>query len=93
MKNYLCAYINHTQDDWVDNLPMAEFAVSNHINTSMGVTPFFADYGIHPQIGIELPGMYEGEQKAKLLAADKIVKKQAKMMIFLQDQLAWSQDE
>ena len=85
MKNYLCAYINHTQDDWVDNLPMAEFAVSNHINASIEVMPFFVDYGFHPRTGIEPLGMYKGKQKVKFLAADKIVKMQAKIMTFLQD--------
>ena len=59
--------------------------MNNHVNTSTGVTLFFADYGFHPQIGMELPGMYKGKQKAKFLAANKIVKKQAKIMTFLQD--------
>ena len=42
---------------------------------------------------MELFGTYKGKQKAKLLAAKKIVKKQAKMIIFLQDQLAWAQNK
>ena len=37
---------------------------------------------------MEPPGIYKSKQKAELLAADKIVRKQAKMMTFLQDQLA-----
>ena len=75
MKNYLCAYIAYTQDNWVDHLPMAEFAASNYVNASTGVTPFFADHGFHLCTGIKLPGMFdsEDEQKAKLLAANKIV--------------------
>ena len=40
MKNYTYAYINHTQDDWVDNLPMTEFTASNHVYTSIKVIPF-----------------------------------------------------
>ena len=63
------------QDDWVDNLPMTEFAASNHINISTRVMPFFADYGFHPQTGMELPGTYKDKQKAELLAVDKIIKK------------------
>ena len=88
MKNYFWAYINHKQNNWVDNLPMAKFAASNHVNASTGVTLFFADYGFHFWTGMELLGIYKGEQKVELLAADKIVKKQAKMMTFLQSQLA-----
>lgn len=30
MKNYLRAYVRYAQDDWVDFLPDAEFAVNNH---------------------------------------------------------------
>ena len=55
--------------------------------------PFFADYSFHPWTGMELFNTYKGEQKVKLLATDKIIKKQAKMMTFLQDQLAWTQDK
>ena len=74
---------------------MAEFATSNHVNASIGVTLFFADHNFYPCTSIEPPGTYkrEGEQQAELLAADKIVAQQAEMMTFLQDQLAWSQDE
>ena len=42
---------------------------------------------------MESPSTYKSEQKAKLLAVDKIVKQQAKIMTFLQDQLAWVQDK
>ena len=63
------------QDDWVDNLSMAEFAASNHINMSTKMTPFFADYGFYLQTGMESPGTYKGKHKAKLLATNKIVKK------------------
>lgn len=72
---------------------MAEFAASNHINISTGVTLFFADYGFHPRTEIESPETYKEDQKAELLAVDKIVCRQEKIMSFLQDQLAWSQDE
>ena len=54
---------------------------------------FFADHSFHPYTGIEPPRTYKGEQKAELLAADKIVCRQKEMMKFLQDQLAWSQDK
>ena len=76
------------QDNWVDNLLMAEFAANNHVNASMGVMPFFTDYDFHLQTGMEPLGTYKSELKAEFLAADKIVMRQAKMMTFLQDQLA-----
>ena len=95
MKNYLRAYVNHTQDDWVDHLPMAEFSANNHINESTGMTSFFADNGFHPLTGVEPPQAYQQEtsRKTKLLTADKIVKHQEETRSFLQDQLTWAQEK
>ena len=75
MKNYLRVYIAYIQDNWVDHLLMAKFAASNYVNTSTGITPFFADHRFHPWISIESPGMYKREEQqwVELLAADKIV--------------------
>ena len=88
MKNYLRAYIDHTQDDWVDYLPMAEFSANNHVNESTRVTSFFADNGFHPRTGIEPPQTFESvNRKAELLNADKIVANQQEMALFLQNQL------
>ena len=63
MKNYLRIYIAYTQDDWMDHLLMAKFAVSNHVNTSPGMTLFFADHKFHPRTGIEPSKMYKKEGK------------------------------
>ena len=52
MKNYLHAYIAYTQDDWVDYLSTVEFAASNYINTSTGMTPFFTNHSFHSRTGI-----------------------------------------
>ena len=87
MKNYLCAYINHVQDDWVDHLPMAKFAANNHINASTKINPFFADNSFYPCMSVELPRALETSWRAKLLKADQIVANQEAMAIFLQDLL------
>ena len=95
MKNYLRANISYTQDDWVDHLPMAEFSANNHINESIRMTPFFVDNGFHPQTGVEPPQAYQQgtSQKAELLTADKMIANQEETVQFLQDQLAWAQEE
>ena len=94
MKNYLKAYINHVQNDWVDHLPMAEFSANNHVNESTQMTPFFADNSFHPQTGVEPPQSYHrASKKAELLTADKIVKRQKETRSFLQDQLTWAQEK
>ena len=48
LEGYLRAYVSYQQDDWVDYLPLAEFAFNNHVNSSTKQTPFFATYGFHP---------------------------------------------
>ena len=94
MKNYLRAYVSHTQNDWVDHLPMAEFLANNHVNESIGMTSFFADNGFHPRTGVEPPQAYQDlGQRAELMAADKIVANQEQTLSYLQDQLTWSQQE
>lgn len=55
MKNYLRVYINHMQDDWVNYLPIVDFAANNHVNVSTRMTLFFADNGFHLQTDIEPP--------------------------------------
>ena len=93
MKNYLRAYVKHTQDDWVDYLPEAEFAVNNHVNVSTGITPFFADHGYRPRSGIEPPIPYEKGTagRAELLSADQIAARQEAMRKWLTDNLTWAQ--
>ena len=95
MKNYPRAYVSYTQNDWVDHLPMADFLANNHINELTGMTLFFADNGFHSCTGVEPPQAYQQKtsQKAELLAADKIVANQKKTLSFLQDQIAWAQEE
>ena len=93
MKNYLRAYVSHTQGDWVDHLPMAEFSANNHVNESTGMTSFFADNSFHPRTGVEPPQACTRSRKAELLAADRIIANQEKTLSHLQDQLTWTQEE
>jgi hypothetical protein len=34
-------------DDWVDLLPMAEFAYNNSVTSVIGLSPFYINYGYH----------------------------------------------
>ena len=54
LETYLRAYCSYQQDDWVDYLPMAEFAFNNLTNTSTQQTPFFANYGFNPRFDPQL---------------------------------------
>ena len=48
LETYLRAYVSYQQDDWVDYLPLAEFSFNSLKNSSMKVSPFYANLGFHP---------------------------------------------
>ena len=49
LEQYLHCFISYQQDDWVDWLPMAEFAYNNSVHSSTKQTPFFTIFGQHPR--------------------------------------------
>jgi len=49
LEQYLRAYSNYQQDNWRELLPTAEFAYNNGYQETIKHTPFFANYGIHPE--------------------------------------------
>ena len=48
LENYLRHYCSYQQDDWVDYLPLAEFAYNNATHEGTRTSPFYANYGYHP---------------------------------------------
>ncbi len=50
LEQYLRAYVNYLQDDWVYWLPLAEFAYNNSVHATTSVTPFFTEKGFHLSI-------------------------------------------
>jgi hypothetical protein len=50
LEQYVRAYVNYEQDDWVTWLPLAELAYNNSVHASTGVTPFYAERMVHPSI-------------------------------------------
>lgn len=52
LEQYIRHYVNYQQDDWSMLLPLAEFAYNNAPNASTGMSPFFANKGYHPSLGI-----------------------------------------
>jgi transposase InsO family protein len=93
IKTYLRNYINWTQDDWVDFFPEAEFAQNNKDHSATGISPFFADFGYHPRSGAEPPTTYEGRPHPDVEAADKILARRQQIEEYLQDQIAWAQED
>jgi len=52
LEQYLWVYCNYQQDNWVNLLPIAEFAYNNAPHATTGVSPFYANKGYHPNITI-----------------------------------------
>ncbi|CAJ2510434.1 Uu.00g051370.m01.CDS01 [Anthostomella pinea] len=55
LEQYPRIYIWLDQDDWVDHLPLAEFASNNSVSSTTKFSPFFANYSWNPRLSIEPP--------------------------------------
>ena len=53
MEQYLRAFVNYLQDDWLEWLLLAEFVSNNTESETTKVTLFFANKGFHPRMGFE----------------------------------------
>ena len=49
LEGYLRNYVNYDQNDWYQLLPLAEHAYSNSVTKAHEMSPFYANYGFHPQ--------------------------------------------
>ena len=95
LKQYLRAFVNYNQDNWVDPLPIAEFEANSDSNTSTGLAPFLVTKGYIPRSGLEPPTPLDPDvtQRAKrdILSADAFIEKIDQMRAHLRSQLKWSQ--
>ena len=53
LEAYLRSFVSFEQDNWVQYLPMAEFAFNNSKHSSTGLTPFELNCGYHPRMSYE----------------------------------------
>jgi len=65
LEQYLCMFINHRQEQWLEWLGMAEFAYNNKAHSGTKVSPFEANNGQNLRMGFELrkEGRFEGAEK------------------------------
>ena len=54
LEQYLQVYSNYQQDNWLDLLPLAEFAYNNAPSATTRIFPFYANKGYHPNISVHL---------------------------------------
>jgi len=50
LEGYLRTFVNYDQNHWYQLLPLAEHAYNNSATNAHKITPFFANYGFHPQM-------------------------------------------
>lgn len=94
LEQYLRAYVNYLQDDWVNWLPMAEFAMNNHKSETTKVTPFFANCGQHPRMGHEPPQATRrlpARQVLDIEKADQFADAMKELTDFLHDEMKLTQ--
>jgi len=49
LEGYPRNFVNYDQNDWYQLLPLAEHAYNNSTTNAHGMSPFYANYGFHPQ--------------------------------------------
>jgi hypothetical protein len=49
LEQYLRSYVNQQQDNWVELLPLAQFAYNSAKSEATHTSPFFANYGYEPE--------------------------------------------
>lgn len=74
LEHYLRCFCSEQGEEWLDILPVAEFAYNNTVHSSTGQTPFFVVQGLHPRMphtpedersGEEVPAVAERMQRIR----------------------------
>src|SRR5258708_444979 len=81
LEDYLRMYVSHRQDDWVQWIPLAEFAYNNRRSSTTELSPFEIWYSEHPNISVSIPKK-ESVPAAKDMASKiSAINKEVKAMI------------
>ena len=57
LEQYLRIYTDYQQSDSASLLPLAEFSYNNSRHSATTISPFFANYGFHPQMSLLPPAL------------------------------------
>ena len=64
---YLRAFCSQRRDDWVQWLPIAEYALNSRVHSATGYSPFYLTFGYEPQFHVPAnPNTYVPEADARL---------------------------
>ena len=78
LEQYLRMFIDHRQEQWPDQLGMAEFAYNNKMHSSTKVSPFKANYGQDPRMEFEMRRKGKYEEAEKFVMKMKEIQEKAK---------------
>jgi hypothetical protein len=53
IEQYLHLFVNCQQANWPEWLAIAKFSYNNKFQASLHMSPFYANYGYNPQMGVE----------------------------------------
>jgi hypothetical protein len=94
VETFLRSFVNGSQDNWADLIPMAELAINNRDAHATGVSPFFLAHGYHlePLQLDEAPRIIQGP-RGPIQQADLIVQQLQKARDWAQTAMAVAQQE
>jgi hypothetical protein len=77
LEHYLRVYSTYLQDDWASKLVLAEFTYNNSVHSTTGISPFFAAYGMNPEIRVNVEDAIAGgeavaaHERARLIREER----------------------
>ena len=87
LEQYLRFFIKHRQEDWLEWLVAAEFAINNKVHTATKVSPFIANYGKELRMGEDI------RIKGKVESATEFVERMKKVQEEAEAALRKTQEE
>ena len=67
MERHLCTFVNYQQDDWLEKLAMAKFAVNNNQSASTKLSLFFATKGFHPHMSFNIVDLSDTSTRERII--------------------------
>ena len=81
------AYTESQREQWELFLPIFEFAMNNAVNTSTGITPFFANFGRHPRAADSLLGGESLHEKGETVVGRDLRRRLERIWEAIKDKL------
>jgi hypothetical protein len=81
LEQVLRTCVNYEQNDWDTHLPVVEFAYNNAKQTSINMSPFYADLGQHPRLPDELLQETRFDKKTNVESTSTFLRKMYNILL------------